>query len=149
MSETARDGYGTRFFFDNEEIRGVLDVSFSDATRATYETTTYSEEAPPGEAVRATKRAAAIVDGGSITLTVKYDPDNPVRHKQGGDPKTFSMRFLPKPGQIKGAEHSVGAILTTVGREFPMRDKMAQMLTFEFSGQETWVPGATDVKPVS
>jgi|GEM_PF-5710937 len=137
-----RSGAGIRFFYDGAEIGSLVGVTFDGETRSTFDSTSYKEEAAPGQPAYKVFGASEFVDPGGCTLSVLLDPDVTFAYSRGGEPLPFVVRFKPRGTQIKGAELTTLAHVTTLGRATPMEDRMTQDIGFKFSGPLTVVPGS-------
>lgn len=135
-----QDAFGTQFLRDTdgvgtfEVIASVQEISGPSREREAIEVTAHDSADQYREFVKGLK------DGGEVTLTLNYDP-NETTHEdldsdfEEKDNRDYQVIIFPDTAE----EHTwdFEALITALGDEFPHDDKMSREVTVKISGKPT------------
>ena len=89
-----------------------------------------------GTTVARTFIPADLIDGGEVSLTAWYDPDEPPPIK--GATETITITFPVPSGLSAGATAQFSGFLTAVSRTIPLEEKMESSITIKVTGDITY-----------
>lgn len=122
------DGASPEVFAEIGEIKDLNDEDSAELKEATNHQSPGSRREYIG----------GLIDGGEITFTVNYDPDGATHDRTTGlqafirQTKNFQ---LEEPGNTDGYQFS--AVITNVGKAYPVDDIMEMSVTLKKSGALT------------
>jgi predicted secreted protein len=142
---SGRDAFGTQFKRDTTgagvfaAIASVSDISGPERTREEIEVTAHDSPDKYKEYVKGLK------DGGEVTITLNYDPAQSTHQDLDGDFEEDDLRdyqLVVLPGDADQLTVQFSAMITSMGEEYPIDDKMEMEVTFKISGKPTRTYGA-------
>jgi predicted secreted protein len=142
---SGRDAFGTQFKRDTTgagvfaAIASVSDISGPERSREEIEVTAHDSPDKYKEYVKGLK------DGGEVTITLNYDPGQSTHQDLDGDFEEDDLRdyqLVVLPGDADQLTVQFSAMITSMGEEYPIDDKMEMEVTFKISGKPTRTYGA-------
>lgn len=133
------DAFGTQFKRNTTgstyvTIANVSDISGPDRSREAIEVTAHDS------ADQYREYAKGLKDGGSVELTLNYDPANTTHSALDSDFEEDDVRsyqVVILPGEANEYTWQFSALITDLGDEFPVDDKMERSVTVKISGKPT------------
>ncbi|MBA0126281.1 hypothetical protein H0B56_12085 [Haloechinothrix sp. YIM 98757] len=134
------DAFGTQFARSDmaetdpvfETIANVTDISGPSREREQIEVTAHDSPDKYREFVKGLK------DGGSVELTLNYDPDSSTQQLLDDDFEEDSLRdyrVVILPGTAEEYTWEFSALITALGDEFPHDDKAERSVTVKITGK--------------
>jgi predicted secreted protein len=134
------DAFGTQFLRDSNGagvyslVANVSDLSGPSRSREAIEVTAHDSPNQYREFVKGLK------DGGEVTITINYDPGNSTHSAldadfEEDDPRNY--RIIVLPGDADEHTWTFSGLITSIGDEFPVDDRMEREVTFKISGKPT------------
>jgi predicted secreted protein len=137
---SGRDAFGTQFKRDTTgagvfaAIASITDISGPERSREEIEVTAHDSPDGYKEYVKGLK------DGGEVTLTLNYDPGQSTHRDLDGDFEEKDLRayqVVVLPGDADQLTVQFNGLITSMGEEYPIDDKMEMEVTFKISGKPT------------
>lgn len=134
------DAFGTQFLRDSDgagtfvAIANVSDLSGPSRAREAIEVTAHDSPNQYREFVKGLK------DGGEVTVTVNYDPAAVTHTALDADFEEDDLRdyqIIVLPGEDDEHTWGFSGLITAIGDEFPVDDRMEREVTFKISGKPT------------
>lgn len=134
------DAFGTLFKRDSTgggtfaTIANVSDLSGPSRSREAIEVTAHDSPQQYREFVKGLK------DGGEVTVTINYDPGAATHSALDADFEEDDLRnyqIVVLPGESDEHTWQFSALITSIGDEFPVDDRMEREVTFKISGRPT------------
>lgn len=134
------DAFGTQFLRDTTGsgsfavIANVSDLSGPSRAREAIEVTAHDSPDQYREFVKGLK------DGGEVTITINYDPGNATHADLDADFEEDDLRdyqVIVLPGEADEHTWQFSGLITSIGDEFPVDDRMEREVTFKVSGKPT------------
>lgn len=134
------DAFGTQFKRDSDgagtyvTIANVSDLSGPSRSREAIEVTAHDSPDQYREFVKGLK------DGGEVTITINYDPANNTHSALDADFEEDDLRdyqVVVLPGEADEHTWAFSGLITSIGDEFPVDDRMEREVTFKISGKPT------------
>lgn len=134
------DAFGTQFKRDSTgagvfvTIANVSDISGPSRSREAIEVTAHDSPDQYREFVKGLK------DGGEVTLTINYDPGAATHADLDADFEEDALRdyqVVILPGEADEHTWEFSALITALGDEFPIDDRMEREVTVKISGKPT------------
>src|SRR3546814_3399401 len=131
------DAFGTQFKRDSTgggvfvTIANVSDISGPSRSREAIEVTAHDSPNQYREFVKGLK------DGGEVTITINYDPGASTHSDLDADFEEDDLRdyqVVVLPGEADTATWAFSGLITSIGDEFPVDDRMEREVTFKISG---------------
>lgn len=135
-----KDAFGTQFRRDTTgsgvfaTIANVSDISGPSRTREAIETTAHDSPDQYREYEKGLK------DGGTVEITINYDPTETTHEAldddfEEKDKRDYQVVILPNTADEYTWEFN--ALITDIGDEFPVDDRMERTVTVQISGKPT------------
>jgi predicted secreted protein len=134
------DAFGTQFKRDSTgggsftTIANVSDLSGPSRSREAIEVTAHDSPDQYREFVKGLK------DGGEVTVTINYDPGASTHQALDDDFEEDTLRayqLVVLPGEADEHTWEFSGLITAIGDEFPIDDRMEREVTFKISGKPT------------
>lgn len=134
------DAFGTQFQRDSTgsgsfaTIANVSNISGPSRSREAIEVTAHDSANQYREFVKGLK------DGGEVTITVNYNPASTTIAALDTDFEEDALRnyqIVLLPGEANEYTWAFSGLITSIGDEFPIDDKMEREVTFKISGKPT------------
>lgn len=134
------DAFGTQFLRDTTGagtyavIANVSDLSGPSRSREAIEVTAHDSPNQYREFVKGLK------DGGEVTITLNYNPANNTHSALDADFEEDTLRsyqIIVLPGEADEHTWTFSALITAIGDEFPIDNRMEREVTFKISGKPT------------
>lgn len=134
------DAFGTQFLRDSDGagayvvIANVSDLSGPSRSREAIEVTAHDSPNQYREFVKGLK------DGGEVTVTINYNPANNTHSALDTDfeeDELRNYRIIVLPGEADEHTWTFSALITAIGDEFPIDNRMEREVTFKISGKPT------------
>lgn len=138
------DAFGTQFLRDTTGagvfavVANVSDISGPSRSREAIEVTAHDSPNQYREFVKGLK------DGGEVTLTLNYNPANNTHSALDADFEEDALRayrVIVLPGEADQHTWAFSGLITAIGDEFPIDDRMEREVTFKISGKPTLTAG--------
>lgn len=132
------DAFGTQFKRDSDgagtyvTIANVSDISGPSRSREAIEVTAHDSPDQYREFVKGLK------DGGEIVVTINYNPGNTTHSALDADFEEDTLRnyrVVLLPGEADTKTWTFAGLITDIGDEFPIDDRMEREVTFKVSGK--------------
>jgi predicted secreted protein len=134
------DAFGTQFLRDTTGagtfavIANVSDISGPSRSREAIEVTAHDSPDQYREFVKGLK------DGGEVTLTLNYNPAHNTHSALDADFEEDELRdyqVILLPGEADEHTWDFSGLITALGDEFPIDNRMEREVTFKISGKPT------------
>jgi len=134
------DAFGTQFKRSDmatptsafTAIANVSNISGPSRSRETIDTTTHDSPDKYREFIKGLK------DAGEVTITIHYDPADTGHSNLDSDFEEDEARdyqVVMLPGTAAERTWDFSGLVTSIGDEFPIDDKMEREVTFKISGK--------------
>lgn len=132
------DALGTQFLRETavastfEVIANVSDISGPSRSRESIEVTAHDSPNKYREHIKGLK------DGGEVEITLNFDPSDATHTALDGDFEEDDLRtyqIVLLPGSADEHTWEFAAMVTDLGEEYPIDNKMERSVTFKISGK--------------
>jgi predicted secreted protein len=134
------DAFGTLFKRDTDgagtfgTVANVSNLSGPNRTREAIEVTAHDSPDQYREFVKGLK------DGGEVVVTINYNPGNSTHSQLDADFEEADLRayqVVLLPGEDDEHTWDITGLITDIGDEFPIDDRMEREITVKVSGKPT------------